>query len=164
MFHIHSAKHRSRSECILVVFFVIEQWFVFYCISIVSGSINSPCWCTLFTSNKCPIDYLLSLWFFPFIMLAVVNCNLPVSDLNGSHVTIDHVMPREKRCGALDSCFGLVGPHQQGIPQLLSLASRVYKGKVERSTCGFELMRFIPTRLCSCTVYMKRPVTISLLF
>ena len=37
----------------------------------------------------------------------------------------------------------------QSIPQLLSLASRVYKGKVELSTCGFELMRFIPTRLCS---------------
>ena len=33
-----------------------------------------------------------------------------------------HVMPTEKRCGALDSCFGLVGPHQQSIPQLLSLA------------------------------------------
>ena len=43
----------------------------------------------------------------------------------GTHVTIDHVMPREKRCGALDSCFG---PHQQSIPQLLSLAPRVYKG------------------------------------
>ena len=28
--------------------------------------------------------------------------------LNLSYVTIDHVMPREKRCGALDSCFGLV--------------------------------------------------------
>ena len=59
------------------------------------------------------------------------------------HVTIDNVMPREKRWGALDSCFGLVGPHQQSIPQLLSLASRVYKGKVyrgkvERSTCGSE--------------------------
>ena len=62
------------------------------------------------------------------------------------HVTIDHVMPREKRCRALDSCFGLLSPHQQSIPQLLSLASRVYKGRVERSTCGFELMRFIPTR------------------
>ena len=24
-----------------------------------------------------------------------------------THVTIDHVMPREKRCGALDSCFGI---------------------------------------------------------
>ena len=35
---------------------------------------------------------------------------------------LDHVMPREKRCGALDSCFGLVGPHQQSIPQLLSLS------------------------------------------
>ena len=45
------------------------------------------------------------------------------------HVTIDGVMPREKRWGALDSCFWLVGPHQQSIPQLLSLASRVYKGK-----------------------------------
>ena len=32
--------------------------------------------------------------------------------------------------------------------ELLSRAPRVYKGKVERSTCGFELMRFIPTRLC----------------
>ena len=42
-------------------------------------------------------------------------------------VTIHHVMPREKICGALDSCFGLVGPHQQSIPQLLSLASRIYK-------------------------------------
>ena len=51
---------------------------------------------------------------------------------------LDHVMPREKRWGALDSCFGLVGPHQQSIPQLLSLASPVYK---ERSTCGSELMR-----------------------
>ena len=28
---------------------------------------------------------------------------------------LDHVMPREKRFGALDSCFGLVGPHQQSI-------------------------------------------------
>ena len=26
---MHSANHRSRSECILVVFFIIEQWFVF---------------------------------------------------------------------------------------------------------------------------------------
>ena len=62
-----------------------------------------------------------------------------------THVTIDHVMATEKRCGSLDSCFGLVGPHQQSIPQVLSLASQVYK---ERSTCGFELMRFIPTRRC----------------
>ena len=37
--------------------------------------------------------------------------------------------------------------HQQSIPQLLSLASQVYKGYQERST-GSELMRFIPTRLC----------------
>ena len=29
---------------------------------------------------------------------------------------LDHVMPREKRCRALGSCFGLVGPHQQSIP------------------------------------------------
>ena len=57
---------------------------------------------------------------------------------------LDHVMPREKRCGALDSCFGLVGPHQQSILQLLSLAPRVYKGYQEHSTCGSELMRFIP--------------------
>ena len=42
-----------------------------------------------------------------------------------SHETIYHVMPREIRCGALDSCFG---PHQLSIPQLLSLAQRVYKG------------------------------------
>ena len=48
---------------------------------------------------------------------------------------LDHVMPREKISGALDSCFGLVGPHQQSISQLLSLASRVYKGYQERSTC-----------------------------
>ena len=33
-----------------------------------------------------------------------------------------HVMPREKRWGGLDSCFWLVGPHQQSILQLLSLA------------------------------------------
>ena len=38
---------------------------------------------------------------------------------------------KRKRCGALDSCFRLVGPHQQSIPQLLSLASRVYKGYQE---------------------------------
>ena len=47
----------------------------------------------------------------------------------------------------MDSCFGLVSPHQQSIPQLLSLASRVYKGYQECSTCGSELMRFIPTPL-----------------
>ena len=35
---------------------------------------------------------------------------------------------KRKKMGALDSCFGLVGPHQQRIPQLLSLAPRVYKG------------------------------------
>ena len=58
---------------------------------------------------------------------------------------LDHVMPREKRWGALDSCFWLVGPHQQSIPQLLSLASRGYQ---EHSTCGSELIRFIPTRVC----------------
>ena len=61
---------------------------------------------------------------------------------------LDHVMPREKRWGALDSCFGLVGPHQQSIPQLLSLASPVYK---ERSTCGSELMR-LHTRTLQRTV------------
>ena len=38
-----------------------------------------------------------------------------------AHETIYHVMPREKRCGALDSCFGLVGPHQQSIPHNFSL-------------------------------------------
>ena len=75
-----------------------------------------------------------------------VNCLYRYSVLHRTyfstlHVTIDHVMPRGKRCGALDRCFG---PHQQSIPQLHSLASQVYKGKVERSTCGFELMRFIP--------------------
>ena len=43
------------------------------------------------------------------------------------HVEKNHVMPREKRCEALDSCFRLVGPHQQSIPKLLSLASRVYE-------------------------------------
>ena len=48
---------------------------------------------------------------------------------------------KRKRCGALESCFGLVGPHQQSILQLFSLASRVYKGYQERSTCGSELMR-----------------------
>ena len=68
---------------------IIEQWFVFYCISIVSGS-PWPCWSTLYTSNKCPpgisphslpsFVVILSL-----VMLAVVNCNLPVSDLNSSH-------------------------------------------------------------------------------
>ena len=36
-----------------------------------------------------------------------------------------HVMPREKRWELWDSCFRLVGPHQQSIPQFLSLASRV---------------------------------------
>ena len=66
---------------------------------------------------------------------------------------LEHVMAREKICRALDSCFGLVGPHQQSIPQLLSPASlspatRVYKGYHEHRTCGSELMRFIPTRLC----------------
>ena len=44
---------------------------------------------------------------------------IQVSFVRSLHVTIDHVMPREKRCGALDSCFGLVGPHQQSIPQLV---------------------------------------------
>ena len=39
---------------------------------------------------------------------------------------------KRKRCGALESCFGL-----------LALISKAY-----RNTCGFELMRFIPTRLC----------------
>ncbi|CAI8030766.1 hypothetical protein GBAR_LOCUS17454 [Geodia barretti] len=37
MFHMPSA--------VLVVFFIIEQWFLVYCISIVSGSINSPSPC-----------------------------------------------------------------------------------------------------------------------
>ena len=59
-----------------------------------------------------------------------------------------HVMPREEQCGAQDSCFGLVVPHQQSIPQLLSLASQVYKGCHELSTCCFELMIFITTRHC----------------
>ena len=31
---------------------------------------------------------------------------------------------KRKKMGALDSCLGLVGPHQQSIPQLLSLVSR----------------------------------------
>ena len=41
-----------------------------YCVYIVSISINSPspCWCTLYTSNKCSPSqyrhYLLSWWFF----------------------------------------------------------------------------------------------------
>ena len=59
-------------------------------------------------------------------------------------------MPREKRSGALDSCLGL-----------LALISRAYRNfslwhhefikaiYQERSTCGFELMRFIPTMHCS---------------
>ena len=69
------------------------------------------------------------------------------------HVTIDHVMPREKRekkdAQALDSCFGLVGPHQQCIPQLLSLASRMYVGQKSRATCCMEVERLsIRRNLC----------------
>ena len=67
---------------------------------------------------------------------------------HGPHVTMDHVMPKEKRCGALDSCFGLVGPAKHAATSLSGITSLYYKGKVERSTCGFE---FIPTRLCSGT-------------
>ena len=29
---MHSANQRSHSECTLVVFFIIEQWFVFFCL------------------------------------------------------------------------------------------------------------------------------------
>ena len=35
------------------------------------------------------------------------------SSYSKAHEQIHHVIPREKRCGALDSCFGLVGLHQQ---------------------------------------------------
>ena len=34
---------------------------------------------------------------------------------------------RRKRSGALDSCFGLVGPHHQSIPSLNLQAPRVIK-------------------------------------
>ena len=44
-------------------------------------------------------------------------------------------------CQETKTCFWFVGTHQQSIPQLLSLASQVYKGKVERSS-GFELQGF----------------------
>ena len=36
------------------------------------------------------------------------------------HTPKYRVMPRVKRQGALDSCFGLVGPHQRSIQQLFS--------------------------------------------
>ena len=45
---------------------------------------------------------------------------------------------KRKKMGALDSCFGLVSPHQQSILQLLSLASRVYKGRVSGLGRGNE--------------------------
>ena len=62
---------------------------------------------------------------------------------------LDHVMPREKRCRALDSCFGLVGPHQQSIPQLLSLASRVYKGYIPGAQhLWFEIHSHFATGMC----------------
>ena len=40
----------------------------------------------------------------------------------------NHVMSKRKKMGALDRCFRLVDPHQQSIPQLISLASGVNKG------------------------------------
>ena len=60
---------------------------------------------------------------------------------------LDHVVPREKRSGALDSCFGRVGPHQQSISQLLSLASQVYKGYQERSTCIYYIYALVKHQL-----------------
>ena len=65
------------------------------------------------------------------------------------HVWENTMWCQEKKYAELwTAVSGLVGSHQQSIPQLLSLASRVYKGCHERSTCGFELMRFITTRHC----------------
>jgi hypothetical protein len=55
-FHINSAKHHSHSECTSGLLHPLSTGLFCYCISIVSGSINStsPCRCTLYTSNKCP--------------------------------------------------------------------------------------------------------------
>ena len=46
---------------------------------------------------------------------------------------LDHVIPREKRCGALDSCFGLVGPPQQAEHTATSLSGITEFIKTTRS-------------------------------
>ena len=95
MFHIHSANHCCTSGLLhhwtAVCLFFYCLWFHQLTFTMLS-SINSPspCWSTLYTSNKCPPGhYPTFIAFFrgdfPSVMLAVVNCNLPVSDLNGSH-------------------------------------------------------------------------------
>ena len=45
IFHIHSANHHSRSECTSGFLHRLSSGLFFYCISLVSGSINStsPC-------------------------------------------------------------------------------------------------------------------------
>ena len=87
MFHIHSANHRCTSD-------LLHHWTV-VCISIVSGSINSPspCWCTLsllISAHPAISPHSLpSFVVIFFVMLAVVNCNLPVCDLSCSHSLYD---------------------------------------------------------------------------
>ena len=63
---------------------------------------------------------------------------------------------KRKRCRALDSCFGLISPHQQSILHPYLQAPRVYKVEQWRCTCGYE-MRFIPTRLCHCYALIRHP-------
>ena len=86
---MHSANHRSRSECILVVFFIIEQWFVFLLSLVPSTHLHhAEAHFTLLISAHpaiSPHSLPSFVVIFSLVMLAVVNCNLPVSDLNGSH-------------------------------------------------------------------------------
>ena len=62
---------------------------------------------------------------------------------------IMHVVMAKKRCGALDSCFGLVGPHQQSIQQLLSLASRVYKAAMSAACTRVAPLTFFWRWTCA---------------
>ena len=63
---------------------------------------------------------------------------------------------QEKKGRALDSCFGLISPHQQSILHPYLQAPRVYKGQQWRCNCYYE-MRFIPTRLCHCYALIHHP-------
>ena len=46
---------------------------------------------------------------------------------------------QEKKGRALDSCFGLISPHQQSILHPYLQAPRVYKGQQWRCNCGYEM-------------------------
>ena len=83
---------------------------------------------------------------------ALISAECPSCVMRDSHYTVymKKIIPcdaKRKKMQNSGQLFRACWP--SSAEHTISLASRVYKGYQERSAGGYELMRFIPKRLCS---------------